>query len=287
MSSENGNHSANSHVNLNGNGHHTTDSIPGHDLLWDSLPPAVVEKLAQPLDPALVSQRKGRGNKSFDYIEGHTVIGQANEIFGYGGWGYELAGDVSLRRIEKVDTKSGELKVSFAYSAPVRVTVPGSPSRTDIGFHAVAEDTSEGHETAVKGAVTDGMKRALRSFGDRFGNGLYGDQPLTNVRARGQRTQDKAGDASVGNSGIRADGAGEPGLGNRRNTGQVQQMRERLISLGAQQGFDEAQVRQAVKGQTGKDLDELSAVEIKPLVERASRKVQQHDAETQVRHPEK
>ena len=289
MSNENGNsnqrngHAPTNGVFKNGNGNHAIDTIPGHDLLWDSLPPAVVEMLAQPLDPALVSQRKGRGSRRFDYIEGHTVIGQANEIFGYGGWGYELAGDVSLRRMESVDTKTGEMRVSYAYSAPVRVTVPGAPSRTDIGFHVVAEDTPEGHETAVKGAVTDGMKRALRSFGDQFGNGLYGDQPPVNARARGQRTQDTAVDEGCGNSGAKADGVEEGGTGNRRNTAQVQQMRERLISLGSEQGFDEAQVRQAVKGQTGKDLDELPARDLKPLVERAARKLQQRqDADTQV-----
>ena len=148
MPNQNGNygingHQRNSHVNLSGNGHNPADSIPGHDFLWDSLAPAVAERLAQPLDPALASQRKGRGNRRFDYIEGHTVIGQANEIFGFGGWGYELAGDVSLRRMESLDTKTGEMRVSYAYSAPVRVTVSGAPSRTDIGFHVVAEDTPE------------------------------------------------------------------------------------------------------------------------------------------------
>ena len=269
MSSENGNsnqrngHAPANGVFRNGNGHHANDSIPSNDLLWDSLPPAVVEKLAQPLDPALVSQRKGRGNKSFDYIEGHTVIGQANEIFGYGGWGYELAGDVSLRRMEKVDTKTGEIKVSFAYSAPVRVTVPGAPSRTDIGFHVVAEDTPEGHETAAKGAVTDGMKRALRSFGDRFGNGLYGDQPAASARSQARPSNPR--------------GSGKSGQGADAPPGDspAQQMRARLVELGAQQGFDEAQVRTAVRGQTGKDLDELSARDLKPLVERAARKAQQ------------
>ena len=39
-------------------------------------------------------------------------------------------------------------------------------------------------------------------------------------------------------------------------------------------------MRQAVRGQTGKDLDDLPASELTPLVERAARKVQQRqDAE--------
>ena len=149
----NGNgHHPNGQVNLNGNhnGNGVAD-LSARDLLWDGLTPAVVNALEQPLDPALVSRREGRGNRQYDYIEGHTVIDQANKIFGYGGWGYELAGDVGLRRIEKVDVRTGEVKVSYAYSAPVRVSVVGAPPRTDIGFHIVAEDTPEGHDTACEG----------------------------------------------------------------------------------------------------------------------------------------
>ena len=77
-----------------------------------------------PSTPGLVSQRKGRAGRTYDYLEGHLVIDQANRIFGFGGWGYELAGDVTLRQIENVDTKTGEVKLTHVYSAPVRVTVP-------------------------------------------------------------------------------------------------------------------------------------------------------------------
>ena len=267
---QNGNgHHPNGSVNLNGNGqngHHGGNGvadITGHDLLWDGLPPAVVSALEQPLDPALVSRRDGRGNRQYEYIEGHTVIDQANRIFGYGGWGYDLAGDVSLRRIEKVDVRTGELKVNYAYSAPVRVSVVGAPPRTDIGFHIVAEDTPEGHETAAKGAVTDGLKRALRSFGDRFGNGLYGDQPPANGRATAPASNARGnGNSTQGNSG-----------NGRRDGSYLQQLRGRLIDLGAKQGYDEDRVREAVKKQTSRDLDDLPARDLKPLVENAARKV--------------
>ena len=169
-----------------------------------SRPPSA-QALGQPLDPALASQRKGRAGRSYDYLEGHVVIEQANRIFGFGGWGYELAGDVTLRRIETVDTQTGEVKVSLGYSAPVRVTVAGALPRTDIGVHPVAEDTLDGHDTAMKGAVTDGMKRAFRSFGVQFGNGFYGDQPQTGNPPQPQRvpaqSQPRAGNGANGNSG--------------------------------------------------------------------------------------
>ena len=76
-------------------------------LHWDALASVVSEALAQLLDPALVSQRKGRGGRQFSYIEGHTAIDQANQVFGYGGWGYELVGDVTMRTIKSADSRTG------------------------------------------------------------------------------------------------------------------------------------------------------------------------------------
>ena len=75
------------------NGVHPEAAVANeHDLLWNSLPPAVTKELEQPLDPSLVSQRKGRAGRFYSYIEGHTVIDQANRIFGFSGWGFELVG---------------------------------------------------------------------------------------------------------------------------------------------------------------------------------------------------
>ena len=175
---------------------------------------------------------------------------------------------MSLRRIEKVDVRTGELKVNYAYSAPVRVSVVGAPPRTDIGFHIVAEDTPEGHDTACKGAVTDGLKRALRSFGDRFGNGLYGDQPPVNARSGAPPSNARGnGNSGQGNSG-----------NGRRDGSYLQQLRGRLIDLGAKQGYDEDRVREAVRKQTRRDLDDLPAKDLKPLVENAARKVNEAKA---------
>ena len=139
MVNRNGNN--NGHSNGTGNGHdaaldattHDPASSAGLALLWDGLSPAVTGALGQPLDPALVSQRKGRAGRTYDYLEGHVVIDQANRIFGFGGWGYELAGDVTLRQIENVDTKTGEVKRTHVYSAPMRVTVPGAPPAPTSG----------------------------------------------------------------------------------------------------------------------------------------------------------
>ena len=253
-------------VHVNGNGHKPDAAIiEGNDLLWDGLAPAVTQALGQPIDPALVSQRRGRAGRTFSYIEGHTAIDEANRVFGYGGWGFELVENVSLRRIETVDTQTGEVKVVNAYTAPVRVTVPGTQPRTDIGFHAVTDETADGHETALKGAVTDGMKRALRSFGDRFGNGLYGDQaPVVNP-PQPQRAP------------AQANGKDKPAQPRARggNDSQVATLRKRLLELCAKRGFDEAQVQTAVQRQMDKGIDDLTADELKSLIEGAADKLNQ------------
>ena len=258
-------------VPVNGNGHDAALDATHHELLWDGLPPAVTNALGQPLDPALVSQRKGRAGRTYDYLEGHVVIDQANRIFGFGGWGYELAGDVTLRQIENVDTKTGEVKTTSFYSAPVRVTVAGAPPRTDIGFNAVAEDNADGHETAIKGAVTDGMKRALRSFGVQLGNGFYGDQPAEEAGGRRTVARQTGGNGGGASRPQRAPAQAKAASG----PANAPALRKRLIEIAAEQGFDEAGVRSAVTDRTGKSLDALDASELAPLVEAAAKKLQE------------
>ena len=254
-----------------GNGHKPNAAVvTEHELLWDGLPPAVTQALAQPLDSALVSQRKGRGGRTFDYLEGHVVIDQANRIFGFGGWGYELVSDVTLRTIETVDPQTGEVRTAKAYSAPVRVSVAGALPRTDVGFHPVTEDNPDGHDTAIKAAVTDGMKRAFRSFGCQFGNGFYGDQSSANASPQPRSVP------------AQANGNGKPAQAQPkdRNGSQIQTLRKRLMELAGEQGFDEAQVRAAVQRQTGKDLDDLTTDEIETLVEAAADKLRERQAQT-------
>ena len=276
----NGVHQDTAIATRNGNGHKpdaaiVTEQDPassaGLALLWDGLPPAVTQALGQPLDPALASQRKGRGGRVFDYLEGHAVIDQANRIFGFGGWGYELVGDVTLRRIETVDTQTGEVTVTSAYSAPVRVTVAGALPRTDTGVHPVAEETIDGHDTAIKGAVTDGMKRAFRSFGVQFGNGFYGDPSTSSGAAR------QPANAPQQPQRVPAQTNGRSGQtqATRRADSQAETLRKRLIEIAIEQGFDEDGVRSAVMDRTGKSIDDLTAAELGPLVEAAANKLRQ------------
>lgn len=131
---------------------------------WDIL----TAMLDEPLDPARVKQRK-QGGKPISYLEGYDAIKAANQIFGYGGWSYRV-NDVTFVRMHDVGF----------YQAIVTVRV-GDVERTDVGCCDVAVSRDKGidaasadaFQTALKGAATDGLKRALRTFGSQFGNDLY------------------------------------------------------------------------------------------------------------------
>lgn len=147
--------------------------------------------LAGPLNPAIVQQRKGTGGRMLSYLPGHVVIDQANHIFGYDGWSYRLAdGYPKLLKTHTVVNARSEETTIVTYIAVVMVTV-GSTSREDVGA-AAGEDTPEGHDTALKGAVTDALRRALRSFGAQFGNSLYGQAELRAQAVRDPETAKKA-----------------------------------------------------------------------------------------------
>lgn len=121
-------------------------------------------RLRTPLAVDLVSQRQQSG-RSLSYLEGFEAINQANDILGYDGWSHTIS-----RLDYNADIKT--------YMAVVLVEVHDTNGVTlcrheDVGCGIVAGERPEGHETAMKGAVTDAMKRALRCLGDQFGNVLY------------------------------------------------------------------------------------------------------------------
>ncbi len=138
--------------------------------------------LARPLDWLLVSERESRDGRMFRYIDGPTAINQANRIFGHDGWGAELMGEVGFRPVRLLDPDTEATLAIGMYCAVVRVSVRGCVPRSDAGCGFVTADTPEAHEAAYKGAVTDALKRALRYFGDQFGNGLYDRRTTSDLR---------------------------------------------------------------------------------------------------------
>jgi hypothetical protein len=129
-----------------------------------------LKKLATPLDRARVQTREHDG-RTLSYIEGWFAISEANRIFGYDGWDREM---VAFERVFERSRSDGTL---CAYFARVRVRVRANSTtilREGTGFgQATASFPGEAHERAMKAAETDATKRALATFGGRFGLSLY------------------------------------------------------------------------------------------------------------------
>lgn len=165
-----------------------------------------IQELDKDLNPLLISERKGGGGSILKHIEGHNAIDQANRLFGYGCWGYRV---LSCKPVNLIDPASGEA-IGVTYEAEVELQVKGCMPVSDVGQQACSvwnvedvvmsrrkkDDDSpiqrwekqnasrtivDAHEVARKGAVTDAMKRALRTFGSQFGNGLYGDGKVPQI----------------------------------------------------------------------------------------------------------
>lgn len=143
--------------------------------------PEQIEQLSAKLDKSYVKQREQAGRK-LSYIEGWHAIAEANRIFGYDAWTRETL-DVRMvaegpRKIGRPPNQRDGFGVS--YIAKVRVIVDGV-AREGIGAgHGVDPDLGLAHESAIKEAETDAMKRALMTFGNPFGLALY-DKTQENV----------------------------------------------------------------------------------------------------------
>lgn len=129
--------------------------------------------LNQELDSNRIKIRE-KGNISLSYIEGFDVIETANLIFGFGNWSYIIS---KLDQVSQEQNHNQNFVV--CYKAVVKLIVKDenhskSVFRQDVGFgNGVAKTLADAHENAGKEAVTDALKRAMRSFGNQFGNSLY------------------------------------------------------------------------------------------------------------------
>lgn len=143
------------------------------DMSTILLDQAAKESLAAPLDLNNVKKRKGAGGRTLDYISGEHAISEANRIFGFDGWSSET---LEMKCVnEKQPT----------YIARVRVRA-GGVTREGWGG-----DNSHDHENAVKGAETDAIKRALRTFGNQFGLPLYDKEENAENLTRGSEPAPK------------------------------------------------------------------------------------------------
>ncbi len=131
------------------------------------------QALKYDLDPSRIKSRS-KGNVNLSYLEGFDIIETANKVFGHGNWTYGIS---SLEQVSQ-ETNSNQ-NIVICYKAVVKIMVYDLQhakfiSREDVGFGTgIAKMLADAHEGGAKEAVTDAIKRSMRSFGNQFGNSLY------------------------------------------------------------------------------------------------------------------
>ncbi|XP_056425516.1 DNA repair protein RAD52 homolog [Hyla sarda] len=138
---------------------------------------AIQNALRQKLGPEYISSRQAGGGQKVCYIEGHRVISLANEMFGYNGWSHS----VTQQNVDFVDLNNGKFYVGVC--AFVKVQLKDGSFHEDVGY-GVSEGLKSkalSLEKARKEAVTDGLKRALKSFGNALGNCIMDKEYLRAV----------------------------------------------------------------------------------------------------------
>ena len=144
-----------------------------------------ISALAAPLDRSKVQQRE-QGRSRVSYLEGWQLIAEANRIFGFDGWQRQTIAVHCVCQAERLigaRSNGREPKPGWGvtYTARVRIAVeagarlPLVREGTGAG-HGIDVDLGQAHESAIKEAETDAMKRALMTFGNPFGLALYDKQ---------------------------------------------------------------------------------------------------------------
>lgn len=137
-----------------------------------------IDHLTNTLDPNVVAERTQSG-RSFSYVEAWHAIAEANRIFGFSEWDRETIDTRCVQERERTIGKAPHEKPGWgvSYVCKVRVTVRAGDSivvREGTGAgHGIDADLGQAHESAVKEAESDAMKRALMQFGNPFGLALY------------------------------------------------------------------------------------------------------------------
>ena len=132
-----------------------------------------LQVLKYDIEPSRIKSRS-KGNINLSYLEGFDLIETANKIFGHGNWSYSIT---SLDQVSQENNSNQN--VVICYKAVVKLTVYSLDhskhiSKEDVGFGTgIAKMLADAHEGGAKEAVTDSLKRSMRTLGNQFGNSLY------------------------------------------------------------------------------------------------------------------
>ena len=130
-------------------------------VMTEKQPEKTKEIIERKLNPKWIKQRKGRVNKTLDYIEGHRVIMLLNEAFDYK-WSFEV-----------LEKQTVAPQKGYPYIEILgQLTIPGVGVKQAYGSKSVVGDPSQ----CAKAAATDALKKAASLVG--IGLELWSDDEL-------------------------------------------------------------------------------------------------------------
>lgn len=146
-----------------------------------------LKALSYGLDDSRVKTIEKAG-MSFKYLETYDIINVANTIFNYM-WDYTIT---RLEEVARETNQNGNHVIT--YSAIVKVKIYDTQrnfiEREDTGVGVgTARTIGDAIDNASKSAVSDSLKRSLRSCGRQFGNDLYSKKPNINQNNQQQSQQ--------------------------------------------------------------------------------------------------
>ncbi|KAK0384915.1 hypothetical protein NLU13_7394 [Sarocladium strictum] len=139
----------------------------------------IASKLDKQLGPEYISARSGPGGIKVHYLTAEKCITLANEVFGFNGW----SSSIQNIQIDFADENPQTQRVSIGLSVIVRITLRDGTYHEDVGYGSIdnARGKAMAFEKAKKEGTTDGLKRALRSFGNLLGNCIYDQDYIKQV----------------------------------------------------------------------------------------------------------
>eukprot|EP00049_Salpingoeca_infusionum_P006280 m.104534 g.104534 ORF g.104534 m.104534 type:complete len:313 (-) comp13260_c0_seq15:437-1375(-) len=149
----------------------------------------IQRSLNMKLSEEFISYRPGAGGSEVAYIQQWMLFDIANNTFGFNGWSTAIK-DVA---VDYADKRGSKYEVGVC--ATVRVSLKDGSFHEDIGYGNSSMPTRhQAMEKAKKQAVTDATKRALKMFGQVFGQCLNDKdyQKFIKPRAKQRARQPKA-----------------------------------------------------------------------------------------------
>lgn len=131
--------------------------------------------LLRPIRPGRVRLLDG-----MSHLEAYDVRAHLTRVFGFARWSEDLV-DLVLLYDEPTETKAGKPAYTVAYRATVRLTI-NAPDGTHLATYTEAATggnvmpafkRADGHDFAIKTAVSQALKRCVTNLGDQFGLSLY------------------------------------------------------------------------------------------------------------------